>query len=135
MIAAVCVDDHLGMMFNHRRQSQDREARKFLLEASKNAKLWMNTYSAKQFGETDGIQVSDQFLSECPEGDFCFVENESLAPYAEKIEEIILIRWNRTYPADLYFDIPLDTGKWHCTDSREFPGFSHEKITVEVYEA
>ena len=32
MILIVCVDDHNGMMFNHRRQSQDRVLRADILE-------------------------------------------------------------------------------------------------------
>ena len=32
MILIVCVDDHNGMMFNHRRQSQDRILRGDILE-------------------------------------------------------------------------------------------------------
>ena len=32
MVLIVCVDDHNGMMFNHRRQSQDRILRGDILE-------------------------------------------------------------------------------------------------------
>lgn len=133
MIVIACVDDSGGMMFNHRRQSQDRKVREFLLDLSKDAKLWMNAYSAKQFEDAPQIQVSEDCLKECPEGDFCFVENEDPVPYAEKIEQIVLVKWNRRYPADVFFEIPLDA--WHLESTREFPGFSHEKITVEVYQA
>ena len=49
MIIIASVDDNMGMMFNHRRQSQDRVLREHILEATKDGKLWMNHYSAKQF--------------------------------------------------------------------------------------
>ena len=45
MILIVCVDDHNGMMFNHRRQSQDRILRADILELTGGKKLWMNAYS------------------------------------------------------------------------------------------
>ncbi len=34
MILIVCVDDNKGMMFNHRRQSQDRVLRRHILDMS-----------------------------------------------------------------------------------------------------
>ena len=37
----VCVDNQNGMMFNHRRQSQDRVLRKRILELTGGEKLWM----------------------------------------------------------------------------------------------
>lgn len=64
MILIVCVDDHNGMMFNHRRQSQDRVLRADILELTGGKKLWMNAYSRKQFAESDAekIRVDEMFL-------------------------------------------------------------------------
>ena len=45
MIAAVCIDDRGGMLFNHRRQSQDRLLREDLLAEAAGRPLWMNSYS------------------------------------------------------------------------------------------
>lgn len=44
-----------------------------------------------------------------------------------------LFRWNRVYPADQYFDRSLLTCGWTLRETEEFPGFSHAKITKEVY--
>ena len=49
----------------------------------------------------------------------------------KEIEKVILYHWNRDYPADTYFD--LDLTDWKITRTEEFPGFSHDKITEEVY--
>ena len=57
MIRIVCVDDHNGMMFNHRRQSQDRVLRADILELTGGKKLWMNAYSRKQFAESDAEKI------------------------------------------------------------------------------
>lgn len=137
MILIAVVDDNYGMMFNKRRQSQDRILRERILELIIPGRcLWMNSYTKKQFTETiDRVQicVDDNFLEKAPSGDFCFVENESISFYEDKIEKIVLFHWNRKYPADFYFDISLDN-KWKFIMSEEFTGYSHEKITMEVYE-
>lgn len=57
MILIVCVDDHNGMMFNHRRQSQDRILRGDILELTEGKILWMDAYSKKQFVEEGMTQI------------------------------------------------------------------------------
>lgn len=135
MIAVVCLDDKNGMCFNHRRQSRDVCLRLQVLELAKGSRLWMAPYSAEQFaGEGDGkIYVSGSFLEEAGSGDYVFVEDHSLAPFAEKLEKLVVFRWNRIYPGDRYFDLDLADGQWHKTETRDFPGKSHERITMEVY--
>ena len=124
MILIVCVDDHNGMMFNHRRQSQDRVLRADILELTDGKKIWMNAYSRKQFAESDAekIMVDETFLDAAGDG---------VSGCAERIEEIYLYRWNRDYPADVYF--PVDLSMWKCVEAKEFAGSSHEKITRERY--
>ena len=133
MILIVCVDDHNGMMFNHRRQSQDRVLRADVLELTAGKTLWMNAYSRKQFTESDAvqIQVDETFLDVAVDGEFCFVENMDVSGCLERVEEIYLYHWNRDYPADMYF--PVDLSGWKCAETKEFAGSSHEKITRERY--
>lgn len=129
----VCLDDRNGMLFNNRRQSQDRRVRQRVGGLTAGSVLRMNGYSARQF-EPEIIphaQISDNFLMEAVPGDWCFVENQPLTPIEEQIESIIIFRWNRVYPADTRLDISLD--RWKLTESSEFPGYSHDKITMEVY--
>ena len=92
----VCVDNQNGMMFNHRRQSQDRVLRKRILELTGGEKLWMNAYSKKQFEDSSNICVSEEYLEHAETGEYCFVEDQDITPYAARIEKIILFRWNRT---------------------------------------
>ena len=133
MILITCVDNQGGMMFNGRRQSQDRVLRADMLAVVGDKKLWMNAYSKKQFTEDDAgkIQVEEDFLSKAGTGEFCFVENIDISAYLDQIEEICLYKWNRDYPADMYF--PVDLGGWKCVETVEFAGSSHEKITREKY--
>lgn len=132
MIVIVCIDDSFGMAFNNRRQSQDRKLREFLFALISGNKLWMNSYSAKQFSENaKQITVSDSFLDEALTGEYCFVENQNIMPYEDKVERIILCKWNRQYPSDRFFDFPL-TG-WYHTTLADLSGSSHDKITVEEW--
>ena len=131
MILIACADDNLGMLFNLRRQSMDRVLRSRLLERCKGCKLWMNAYSRGQFAETaENIVVDEDFMAKAGI-DYCFAENISVKPYEKEVQKIILYRWNRVYPADLYFDIDLKN--WHLKESNDFAGSSHDKITEEVY--
>lgn len=129
----VCLDDKNGMLFNKRRQSQDKVLREDLLEHLKqNENLYMNEYSYKQFKEIsdERIKVSEDFINDSLESDWCFVENISINENIE-ISELIIYKWNRTYPADLWFSYPLE--KMKLIEMREFVGKSHEKISMEKY--
>ena len=133
MIIVFCIDDKHGMMFNGRRQSQDRILREKILADAGNSKIWMNSYSAKLFGDVEPgrIQVDEDFLEKAGNREVCLVENVDVKPYLEKAEEIILYKWNRTYPADTWFD--TDLTNWEMVETIEFAGSSHEKITKERY--
>ncbi len=135
MILIVAVDEDKGMMFNRRRQSKDRALRERILSLAKGGKLWMNTYTRRQFPEDaqGEILVDEEFLEKAGPGDYCFLENIPAAPYEDRIEKIILFWWNRKYPSDTWFDIDLEGGGWKLSETREFFGSSHEKITEEVY--
>lgn len=128
-------DDRLGTGFNHRRQSRDEALRKDLVSKANGAPLWMSACSLRQFGAEAAkadIRISENFLFDAGEGEFCFVENILVVSAESRAEKIILYRWNRIYPADIYFDIDLSKG-WFLAEREDFSGKSHEKITREVY--
>ncbi len=135
MNVIVAIDDKCGMMFNKRRQSKDCELRIDLLEEAGMSKLWMNAYSYEQFMEEVGtnVCVDEDFVEKAESGEYCFVENIPLTEYKDRIERLILYKWNRVYPSDLKFDIDLSSGKWQLVSEEEFTGSSHEKITKEVW--
>ena len=128
MILTVCVDNRMGLMFNRRRLSKDALLREKLLALS-GGQIRMSLYSAKQFEVP--VYAGDDYLSGAQPGDWCFVENGDYQEYVSQIEKIVLFKWNRDYPADLYFVFP---GQWNLTSTEDFPGNSHETITMEVYE-
>ncbi len=133
MIAVVCLDDLNGMMFNSRRQSRDRLLIGDLLSLVGTGILWMAPYSLSLFPDDPGcrIEACDDFLEKAGAGEFAFVEDRDLTPYNDRTEEIVVYRWNKLYPRDMTF--PLDLSMWTSDSAKEFPGYSHEIITREIY--
>ncbi len=127
----ICIDKKNGMLFNSRRQSQDEEVRNKIKEITSGAKLWMNKYSSEQFSESSEINISETFLREAGENDYCFVENVSIP--TEGINEIILYKWNRNYPADTFFEFDLKKNGFKKVSKIDFIGKSHEEITEEIW--
>ena len=125
-----CLDDKGGMMFNKRRQSQDKELRKRILETLNGKPLIMSPYSSKQFVEGGNIIISDAPQSETKHGVY-FVED--LPYFLSDVDEITVYKWNRHYPSDVKFGIDLSKEGFILDTVYEFEGSSHEKITEEKY--
>lgn len=129
MILISCADNALGLRFNHRRQSRDRVVCGRMLEKS-GGRLWLAEETKGLFAgfpEAELTIVSDP--AAVPVGDFCFWEG----PTDASAERIILYRWNRDYPGDERFCFPGGEAMWQLDRREDFPGFSHEKITEEIY--
>ena len=132
MKVIVCVDDGLGMAFNRRRQSRDRVLCEDLVKDLDGETRAIAPDSLTLFDGTEAkLLVCDAPLSSSAK--VAFVENPPLLPYKYEIDEMVIYRWNRKYPADRYLDLlPMEHG-FSLTERREFCGSSHEKITKEVY--
>ncbi len=132
MYLIACVDDRMGMMFNHRRVSQDKVVSKEIMDMCKNHSIYMQEYSAPLF--SNGNVCNIKIVKELPFreliGQYVFVENPAVIEESF-VEKIILYRWNRKYPADQYF--PIDLNGWILSETKEFSGNSHEKITKEIF--
>lgn len=133
MILVVCVDDQWGMLFNYRRQSRDSAVTEKILALSSGKKIFINGYSSSLFPENVSIYVGDDFLTKASQGDVCFVENLDTGVYISCAEKIVIFHWNRRYPADQYFPVDMLNNAWKAVRSEDFPGSSHDKITMEVY--
>lgn len=132
MILVICLDPADGFSFWGHRQSRDREMRKKLLELCGGSILRMNSYSAGQFEEIGGnLQISEDYLSLAAPGEFCFVEDAAFLSDLSRVEELIVFRWDKRYPADVRFS-PLTFGE-RVSMVESFPGYSHEKIELERY--
>lgn len=127
----VCVDDKMGISFNGKRQSQDRVLYKHLVDMaeSKGVSLRMSEDSAKLFPDSHVVRVGRNFPIEAFDTDYCFIEGN--LPKCDKVNEVVLCRWNRVYPSDEKLGIDLKDFKLVYT--QEFVGSSHEKISLEFY--
>lgn len=137
MRCIVTIDDAGGTMFNGRRQSRDRVLCAWILGHTEGP-LWMSGYSAPLFegaaGAADRISVSEKYLELAGEEEWCLVEGDFLAPYADRIRRMVVCRWNRRYPADRKLDlIPAEPG-WQLVRTEEVAGSSHEAITIETWD-
>ena len=126
------LDERGGMLFNRRRQSQDRKAREYILNMTAGKRLLMNPYSAKQFKEAEGIILTETPQKDASREDYVLIEN--LPVTLSDVDEVILILWNTLYPSDVSFDTAsLAREGFSLKETEEFAGYSHEKITVEIY--
>ena len=134
MILIACADDNMGLLFNHRRQSRDRGLCRRLLDLTAGRPLWISAYSAPLFpADAPGLQIDPNFLLKAGPNDFCFLENQDPRPHLPRARTVILYRWNRAYPADLYFPVLPAAQGWRLRASSNFSGTSHPKITEEIY--
>ena len=135
MIVIACVDDNNGMLFHQRRQSRGIALYNHILQLTEGKRLLMNEYSAKQFlkEEHQNVIVQSDFLDIAQGQDYCFVENVDISQYGNDIQKIILYRWNRVYPADYYFEFPINKDIWKLQKVSDIKGNSHDMITEEVY--
>lgn len=127
----LCIDDDFGMMFNHRRQSQDRILRKHIMEEWK--QLYMTEYSEKMF-ETEellsGFSISIWKSGEVlPQDITLFVEDPDDLQDAELL---IIYCWNRRYPSDKKLPAGF-LDHYAMISEQDFAGSSHDKITERKY--
>lgn len=64
------------------------------------------------------------------EATFCLIE-EAVDLENETIDEWIVFRWKRVYPADVFLKFPADD--WEKELIETFAGYSHEEIDLERY--
>ena len=129
MTLIVCVDDYNGMMFNNRRQSQDRVLRERALRFVGEAPLYMTPYTKKQFEDADNIIVAQSPPQNIPKAYYFWEDGEV---DISCFNTVIVYRWNRHYPADRYFKAELLNG-FVLSSADEFKGYSHDRITEQIF--
>ncbi len=126
-----CIDKKNGVLFFGKRQSQDSVLRDWIVNHTRDSKLWMSSYSAQQFSELSGYIADDNYLDNAETDDYCFIEDKGYN--LDNTNEIILCHWNRRYQADKFFDVDLKANGFKKVKSEDIVGSSHEKITIEIY--
>lgn len=132
MIVIICIDEQNGMLFNKRRQSRDVVLIEDIIKTVGDKRLLIDSFSESLFADYDNVYIAENMLEEATNGDYCFVENEDVSAYINKIEKLIIYKWNRLYPSDFKFNETL-LDSFHMESTVDFKGNSHEKITKEVY--
>ena len=128
----VCLSDDGGMMFNHRRQSRDRILIADMVQHTKDSTLWISPYSASLFPEDrPHLQVTPDPTKAAGKDDYCFVEDIPLPQNLEEVNELLIYRWNRLYPSDVFFTCNMSV--FFLAESHEFVGSSHDNITKEIW--
>ena len=134
MKIVVCVDDLGGMCFNRRRVSRDRVVLADVAKDLGGGFLYAAEYSRALLSECKvPLMVSDDFLDAASSNDTCFLEERGLIGYEEKIDAMTVYRWNRRYPSDLKLDVTPEALGLQLVSTEELEGYSHERITKEVY--
>ncbi|MEE0945476.1 MAG: ribonuclease Z [Acutalibacteraceae bacterium] len=128
----ICLDDNNGISFNNRRQSRDKKLISRILKLTSGKPLRMNQYSSKIFCDNN-ILISNDFLLIADTEDYCFCEDDSFVLYKNKIEKLIVYKWNKIYPSDIKIDLSFFADK-KLTHTTDFTGNSHDIITEEIYE-
>ena len=135
MTVILCLSEGGGMLFNKRRQSRDRKVISDVVAMLEGRPLNITDFSKKYLSE-NGIdtRVWDDPLKECGADDFVFVENLRLCPYAKKIKRLVIYKWNTVYPTDFRIDVEPEKLNMKLLSSIDFEGYSHDKITREIWE-
>lgn len=123
----VCISNNNGMMFNNRRQSRDRLLLEKLCTDCQNERIIIHEYSKKLF---EGLPV-EVTTEVCVNDATSFVEDPDLIPCEAIFDKIIVVRWNRDYPADKFFNV--DMSAYECVSREDFIGKSHDEILIETY--
>ena len=133
MTLVLCADDRCGLSFHGRRQSRDRAVAADLLANAAGRTLWIEPYSRALFPEeTLWLQTADLPWTQAGAEDLCFLELQDPVPALERADSLVVYRWNRHYPSDRGISLPPKG--WRLTAQTEFPGYSHDRITKEIYQ-
>lgn len=128
----ICLDQNNGISFNNRRQSQDKKVIMDVKEILGDKELLVSEYSVSLFTSFDiPIKKCSNLLEEANDTDYVFVESIDVNQYTENINELIIYRWNRSYPFDTTFNI--DLSEFSLVSQTDFIGSSHKRITKEIY--
>ena len=133
MTVIICVDNNGGILFNGKRRSKDRIFRKYLLDIveKKNSRIAMLPYTYSQFKEDEGKELTDVKEEFSFDEDYIFLER-AIPILWEKVNNLILCCWNRDYPADEYFNLPIGV-ECILQKTEEIVSDSHT-LTIETYE-
>ena len=134
MTVFLCIDDRGGMTFMKRRLSRDKIMIEDLSKEIGEGILYISDFSEALFSDSElSVMSVSNPLASAGEDDFAFIEDIPISNAIDRIDTLIIYKWNRKYPYDFALDIdPLNCG-FSLLSSCDFKGNSHDKITKEIY--
>ena len=137
MNVIICIDKRGGMIFNKRRVSRDKLVCEDILKTVRGEKLYIKPYSKILFDPLadryELPEISDDPMSIAKDGEWCFIEDEDVSAYADRIERLLVYNWNESYPYDLRFDMSILDQLFRISGRTKFPGHSHDMVVRELY--
>lgn len=133
MVIVACIDKLGNITADANRQINDILFIKRLWETTNEALLFINDCSRKKFFYYPMMYIDDNFLDQAEAEDYCFVENTDITPYVDRIDKIILYKWNKTFSSELKFDVSI-LKDYKIVSKESFLGSFHLRITEVIYE-
>jgi hypothetical protein len=132
MIIILTLDDKNAVSFAGKRQASDRAVADYMSSITQGAPLYIKEKSTSFFKNciTPPTLCAVDSFDNLKDSDVCFMEEVPSAQLMAQAEKLIVFRWNRNYPSMTNERVHLSGWNFEC--SLEFPGYSHEKITMEV---
>lgn len=136
MILIFTLDDNNGTRMVGKRQSKDRTVADKIIEFANGKPIYMSVKSVSFFKDLTFLDKETKFImvddfNNLPDDAICFAEEVVSDEILNKSEKLVVYRWNRIYPS-LSQD-RLNLNGYTKTIIEEFTGYSHDKITVEIY--
>ncbi len=129
----VCLDERRGLLFGGRRQSKDREVIADILKHL-SGRLYLAPYSERLFADKGlAYTCTATWPIDAEKKDTLFAESLDFLSHLEQVDQITVYWWNRHYPSDVRLEADFAELGFHSAEVVEFPGYSHEKITKEIY--
>lgn len=139
MTLVFTVDECYGLAFGKRRQSRDRELTKDLVRYANGRNIYAEEYSRLLFDEAEidtasvGVSFNDDPLAEASGDSVILLELSCPDGALDLVDEVVIYLWNRRYPSTAKLDIGYIERYFSLTESVDFVGNSHEKLTRVTY--
>lgn len=128
----ICLDERRGLLFNHRRQSKDRE---LIADVGRNltGSLFIKPYSEPLFaGREIPYRCVERVEDAIGENSVFFAEDLDFLSVLDSVDTVTVYWWNRHYPSDVRLETDLLAEGFTSVCREDFVGFSHENITKEI---
>ena len=128
----ICLDERQGVLFNHRRQSKDRE---LIADIGRNLSgtLYIKPYSESLFINRGIPYQCIEHMGEIEDHVVFFAEDLDFLSILNSVKTITVYWWNRHYPSDVRLELDFADEGFSSVERKDFAGFSHEKITKEIF--